>query len=73
MLSTYEGIEPEPVEVEVEGEAKLVNALVYVWRKENRPGLPSQVYTNTILEGLKHHGHSDKVIREVESSIPKPD
>jgi hypothetical protein len=72
VLSTYEGIEPEPIEVEVEGETKPLKALVYVWRKENEPGPPSQVYSNTILEGLEHHGYSDSMIREVGSSIPKP-
>src|SRR5207245_5689649 len=66
VLSTYEGIEPEPVEVEVEGETKPVKALVYVWREENKPGLPSQVHINTILEALMHHGYGDTTIRKVE-------
>lgn len=69
VLSTYEGIEPEHIEVEVEGETKPVEALLYVWRKENKPGPPSQAYVNTIREGLKHHGYPQSVIQDFESSV----
>jgi len=67
VLSEYEGKSPTPIDVVMEDGWTERNVLCYLWAIDEISQKPSTAYANTILEGLRHHGYDELVVKEVES------
>ena len=63
VLTEYEGVSPQDIEVESEG--KEIEAKTYVFKQDKPPLKPAPSYIETIVRGLKQHCYGEDVIKAI--------
>lgn len=69
LLTEYEGVEPQDIQVESEG--KEIQARTYIFRSDNPSLKPTPAYIETIISGLKQHGYKDNVVESIKKTIKR--
>lgn len=67
IMTSYEGRDPEYLDVKSEDGSVIQEVAVYMWDTDKSSEIPPKAYRDTIMEGLTQHGFSQDVIEKVKS------
>lgn len=69
VMTSYEGSDPEHMNIKLEDGSVIHDVAVYMWNTDKLSEIPPKAYQDTIIEGLTQHGFSDDVIKKIKSKF----